>query len=119
MGIVRPPLDKSVKLQSKMKTLTFILYFVAILGLIEANWRVTSHKNFSRSEKTHFLRYVRSAMSQRGGIDDKMEFLAIKMEEKHGNEWNCFYGHFGGAWRYYKSIKVRKGNNEILCFGQY
>ena len=102
-----------------MKTLTFILYFVAILGLIEASWRVIDNENFSRSEKSEFLRYVRSAMSQSGAIMDKMEFLKSKMEQKHGNDWSCFHGNFGGYFKYYKSITARKGNNKILCFGQY
>merc|ERR1711953_180751 len=107
-----------VKLQSKMKTLTFILYFVAILGLIEANWRVTYYDNFSSSERSEFLRYVRSAMSQRGGINDKMRFLKRKMEQEHGNDWSCIHGAFAGTISYYKSITVKKGTNRILCFGQ-
>ena len=99
-----------------MKTLTFILYFVAILGLIEANWRVTQHRRFSRSERVDFLRYVRSAILQGGDYSDRMTFLSRKMEQEQGGDWHCFYGDFAGGGRSNKHITVRKGTNEILCF---
>ena len=101
-----------------MKTLTFILYFVAILGLIEANWRVTNHKNFSSSERSDFLRKVRSAMSQSGRNSDKMEFLVMKMEQKYGNDWRCFYDDLTGVFSSYKYITVnhRQPWHELTCF---
>ena len=99
-----------------MKTLTFIVYFVTILGLIEANWRVTDHSGFSSREKSIFKRYVRSAMSQSGNNGDKMEFLTTKMIQKHGGDWSCFCGRFDAHYGYHKFITVTKGNNDILCF---
>ena len=101
-----------------MKTLTFILYFVAILGLIEANWRVTAQEGFSSRERPNFLGYVRSAMSQ-GAL--KMIFLRRKMEQVHGGDWICLLIHYriGDSWRYLKYIEANKGtNNYIRCFSQ-
>ena len=105
-----------------MKTLTYILYFVAIFGLIEANWRVIDHSGFSSREKSNFKTYVRSAVSQGGSNADKMDFLRIKMEQEHrvNGEWSCFYGHFWGSFRTHKSITVAKGRGPkstmVLCF---
>ena len=99
-----------------MKTLTFILYFVAILGLIEAKWRVTDQFGLSSQEQSDFKEYVQSAMLQGGGDDDKIQFLRKKMEQEHGGKWSCFFGNFKGSWRSYKSITVKKGINEVVCF---
>ena len=108
-----------------MKTLTFVLYFVAILGLIEANWRVIDdygNSNFDNNDKQNFLRYARSAMLQRGGIRDKMGFLRRKMEQEwgiDGHNWNCFYGSFGGSWyhdTYSITIKNDQLRKKIVCF---
>ena len=101
-----------------MKTLTFVLYFVAILSLIEA-WRVTQNTGFSSAEQSKFLRYARSAMSQRGRYSAKMRFLRQKMESNFGGYWHCFYGVFAGSWRSYKSITVQKAPNEIFCFQRF
>ena len=103
-----------------MKTLTFILYFVAILGLIEATWHVVRIRGFSTAERSKFLRDARSAMRQSGRLYDKMEFLQYKMENNYGGEWSCFYmnGDFAGSWRTNKSIRIDEGNKSILCFQQ-
>ena len=106
-----------------MKTLTFVLYFVAILGLIEANWRVIDdygNSNFDNNDKQNFLRYARSAMSQRGRYSAKMRFLTQKMESNFGGYWHRFYGVFAAHWRSYKSITVQKAApNEIFCFQRF
>ena len=105
-----------------MKTLTLILYFVAILSLIEANWRVKDHYGFSSADQSKFLRYARSAMSQRGrSYGDKMEFLWGKMENYYGGSWHCFYGTFAAMFRSVRHITIREGNteNEIMCFHTY
>merc|ERR1712062_297081 len=100
----------------KMKTLTFILYFVAILGLIEANWRVIENRGFSRQEQSNFKRYVRSALSRDGYYGD-MEFLSRKIGQEQGGDWVCFHGNFAGyCVGFNKTISVRKGTNTILCF---
>ena len=98
-----------------MKTLTFILYFVAILGLIEATWHVVRIRGFSTAERSKFLRDARS-----GGFVDKMRFLREKMENNYGGEWHCFFtnGDFGGSWRSIKDIRIDEGNKMILCFQQ-
>ena len=101
-----------------MKTLTFILYFVAILGLIEATWRVDDSRGFSSAERSKFLRYARSAMSKR--YSERMEFLQLKMENNFDGQWHCFFvdGDYSGSWRTNKSIRIDEGNKSILCFQQ-
>ena len=102
-----------------MKTLTFILYFIAILGLIEANWSL-DHRwcmGVNRQEKSAFLRYVNSAMSHGyGDNEEKMTFLKRKMEQVHGGDWRCSRGVFAGDWSAYKSISVTDYITNILCF---
>ena len=60
---------------------TFIIYFVAILGVIEAHWRVTDNDGLRSYELSDFKGYVRWAMLQRGNDFDMMDFLRVKMEQ--------------------------------------
>ena len=102
-----------------MKSLTSILYFVAILGLIEASWRHIQSNGLSRKDKSDFLRLARTAMLKTGDNNDKMAFLKRKLEDKWGvagRHWNCIYGYFWDAIHYYKAIKIFNGNNVIVCF---
>ena len=100
-----------------MKTLTFVLYFVAILGLIEASWRVKDQDGFSSSaDQSKFLSYVNSAMLQIGRNSAKMTFLREKMENYYHYDWHCFYGAFSASWSSVKSITVKKAGKEIMCF---
>ena len=106
-----------------MKTLTFILYFVATLGLIEAQlgWRVVYQQGFSSLRaQSDFKRYVRIADRVYG---DSMSCLKRHMEEKWGRSgqfWRCHHIYDGNLtnmqYEAYKSIEVRKGNRKIVCF---
>ena len=107
-----------------MKTFTFIMYFVAILGLIEADWRVVYTKNFNRNDVDRFLPLARTAFSRLGNdfhyLDD---WLTIKMEQNWPGRgclrnWNCFIGYnFAGRYVAGNVVHIRNGYYDILCFG--
>ena len=104
-----------------MKSLTSVLYFVAILGLIEASWRHIQSNGLSRNDKSDFLRLARTAMLETGDYGDKMEFLSRKLEDWWGvaeRYWTCIYGYFWIAGsNHYQLIRIRNDNNDdIQCF---
>ena len=103
-----------------MKSLTSILYFVAIfVGLIEAKWRHIESHGFSSNDKSDFLRLARTAMLKTGDNNDKMAFLKRKLEDKWGvaeRYWSCIYGYFWIRGRNYQSIRIRNGDDDIMCF---
>ena len=102
-----------------MKTFTFIMCFVAILGLIEANWTVLDKSSFSRNDVNKFLPLVRRVLSTTG--DDfayKMELLKTKMQQNWPGTsgWSCVYGDLWAAITANISIEISNGNAYILCF---
>ena len=100
-----------------MKTFTFIMCFVAILGLIEANWRIVNTHNFGKNDVNKFLPLVESAMLTTGNYADKMEFLQRKMDQNWPpGFWSCIYGRFGLYSNPDIYIAIRNGNDYIVCF---
>ena len=104
-----------------MKTLRFILFFIAIFGLIEAaDWRITDYYGLNANERGDFRNYVKEAIYRGGGHDNEMSFLRKKMEQQHGGTWSCFHGNIkGSTFRSRKSATVKKGNDSVWCFKAY
>merc|ERR1712004_40784 len=102
----------------KMKTLTFILYFVAILGLIEANWRVIDQRGFHEYDQSTFLSITRDAISRDTDHDYRMKVLRALMKHRFRGSWNCFYGDLSGSWRRQSHfwITIENGSNQISCY---
>ena len=104
-----------------MKALTFIMYFVAILDLIEANWRVIRSHGFTRNDKSKFKSLARTAMLRAGADHEKIAFLQRKVDQMWGGgglfDCSCIIGNFASSIISRFSITIRKGNEKIKCFG--
>ena len=111
-----------------MKTLMFVLYFVAMLSLIEAgngDWSVRTYRGFRNFDRYKIVLYTRSAMRKRGwSIGNKMEFLEGKIKNDHGGYWNCVHTvgptpRFWGSGRYISLLEMSFRGTQyyqyILC----